>query len=506
MTIDPTKIHIESHGNPVWQQEQSFQDVMAEQLRHAPWIGLSLVIHGIAILILFAIPYEAPVQEEKVIKMEAPQKVEEIEEPEPPPEPPKEEKPKDEPVLQDAEVQETEVVNETFEDVQTVAESAFDSNQWNTAVGLGGGAGGKFGRRGGGRKGLGGGGKSTAQAIEAGLKWLKDHQDEEGKWDADEFMKHCEDTHCQGAGDGMHDIGLTGLALLAFLGDGSTMRSGPYQEVVKKAVLWLRDQQAENGLFGTDSNQHFIYDHAIAALAMCEAYGLSEYKLLRKYAQRGLDYLEQHRNPYGMWRYGFQSGDEDMSVTGWALLAYVSAKDFKLNVSTKVFEQAAVYIDSLTDPATGRTGYNERGGRSSRHAGKHQTDFPAEKSECMTGVAILCRIFLGQDPKTNPIMEKGADLLMSKKPVWNPKDGSIDMYYWYYATYALYQIGGQRWNQWSQAMSDAILKQQKTDGHEKGSWDPIGAWGADGGRVYSTAISVLTLEAYYRYARVLGGR
>ena len=29
-----------------------------------------------------------------------------------------------------------------------------------------------------------------------------------------------------------------------------------------------------------------------------------------------------------------------------------------------------------------------------------------------------------------------------------------------------------------------------------GSWDPKCAWGEDGGRVYSTAILVLTLEAY----------
>ena len=45
---------------------------------------------------------------------------------------------------------------------------------------------------------------------------------------------------CDGAGNPVHDVGVTGLALLAFLGDGSTMRSGPYKDVVKKAVKWLR--------------------------------------------------------------------------------------------------------------------------------------------------------------------------------------------------------------------------------------------------------------------------
>ena len=50
------------------------------------------------------------------------------------------------------------------------------------------------------------------------------------------------------------------------------------------------------------------------------------------------------------------------------------------------------------------------------------------------------------------------------------------------------------------------MKNQHRAAGEKnllGSWDPIGAWGEDGGRVYSTAILVLTLEAYYRYSRLV---
>ena len=33
---------------------------------------------------------------------------------------------------------------------------------------------------------------------------------------------------------------------------------------------------------------------------------------------------------------------------------------------------------------------------------------------------------------------------------------------------------------------------------EHGSWDPLGAWGTAGGRVYSTAISALALETEWR--------
>ena len=40
----------------------------------------------------------------------------------------------------------------------------------------------------------------------------------------------------------------------------------------------------------------------------------------------------------------------------------------------------------------------------------------------------------------------------------------------------------------------------------QGSWDPNGPWGYAGGRVYSTALMVLCLEVYFRYARVTGAR
>ena len=47
---------------------------------------------------------------------------------------------------------------------------------------------------------------------------------------------------------------------------------------------------------------------------------------------------------------------------------------------------------------------------------------------------------------------------------------------------------------------------QRVDGDAAGSWDPDGPWGMVGGRVYSTALALLTLEVQYRYSRVVGAR
>jgi hypothetical protein len=104
-----------------------------------------------------------------------------------------------------------------------------------------------------------------------------------------------------------------------------------------------------------------------------------------------------------------------------------------------------------------------------------------------------------------PVLEKGARLLAAKPPCWNEGAGTIDYYYWYYGSYAMYQMGGNHWKIWKEEMVRAVLNHQVREGCEKGSWDPkLDPWGNQGGRVYSTALLVLCLEAFYRYDYILG--
>ena len=66
------------------------------------------------------------------------------------------------------------------------------------------------------------------------------------------------------------------------------------------------------------------------------------------------------------------------------------------------------------------------------------------------------------------------------------------MYYWYYGTLAV-QVDKKRARTWVKPLHKALFAHQHRKGARAGSWDPIGVWGADGGRVYSTAILALTL-------------
>ena len=82
----------------------------------------------------------------------------------------------------------------------------------------------------------------------------------------------------------------------------------------------------------------------------------------------------------------------------------------------------------------------------------------------------------------------------------------FDAYTLYYVAQALYQVGGEPWKAWNTAMEPAIIDHQRKDGDQRGSWDPVGAWGGEGGRIYSTAMGVLSLEVYYRYSRLFSTR
>ena len=132
--------------------------------------------------------------------------------------------------------------------------------------------------------------------------------------------------------------------------------------------------------------------------------------------------------------------------------------------------------------------------------------FPAEQSEALTGAGVLTRIFSGEDPRKSEMIRKGADLMAKKPPRWDVDAGTNDFYYWYYATLAMFQVGGDHWKRWKGHMETAIIKNQRTEAgrDERGSWDPVDPWSAEGGRIYSTALNCLSLEVYYRYGRVFG--
>ena len=156
------------------------------------------------------------------------------------------------------------------------------------------------------------GGPATEEAIERGLAYLASVQKDDGSWSL------------QGHGDPVllrSDTAATGLCLLAFQGAGYTHQQHQYAATVSKGLKFLIDNQKTNGDLYKSENEVSdrnvaFYSHGISALAMSEAYGMTQDPELREAAQMALSYIveTQHRKRGG-WRYTPQVSS-DTSVTG----------------------------------------------------------------------------------------------------------------------------------------------------------------------------------------------
>jgi hypothetical protein len=314
-------------------------------------------------------------------------------------------------------------------------------------------------------------------AVEAGAGWLVRNQLPDGHW--------------SDAEGGLHDVGATGLVLIAL------QDAGQAPGAQEAAEAWLmRQQDRQTGLIGEPRGHAFHYGHAIATRALCLRLAADpDDTALRTAAQRAVDYCLGARNPYAAWRYDNPpTGENDTSVTGWMLAALHAAEDAGLTVDPAAFEGGITWIEEVTEPETGRVGYDSVGSRSSRIM-RVNDHVPPEAGEAMTAVGLAERARLGHTAEGDPAMVRHAELIRRTLPTWDPDGLESDLYYWYMATDAMASMGDEYWRPWRAALTDAVLTAQRADGELAGSWDPIGPWGYAAGRPYSTALMTSCLVA-----------
>lgn len=326
-----------------------------------------------------------------------------------------------------------------------------------------------------------GGTQGTEDAVALGLQWLARNQRPDGSWSlVGPFSE---------GGITENKPAATAMAMLAFMGAGNTHETGQYSERLEKAIMFLMKLQNAEGFFAEKAagNQQ-TYAHAQCTMAICELYGMTGDEKLRDVAQKAVRYCEKAQAKNGGWRYQPREGG-DTSVTGWYVMALISARMAGLDVDSEVLERVHQFLDTVQ--RKGRT--NEVNLDGERYAYQsYSTPTPA-----MTAEGMLCRLYLGWDTKDPRIMG-GADLLVSNPMALD--EGRISFYYWYYATTTLHHMGGQAWAEWNESMKVVLPKLQVKIGKEAGSW-PTGqdAHAAAGGRLYSTCFALYCLESYYRH-------
>ena len=265
----------------------------------------------------------------------------------------------------------------------------------------------------------------------------------------------------------------TAFGLLPFLGGGFTHKNASkYTKNVEDGLRFLILRQNRDGEF-----HPLMYSHALATMAVCEAYGLTNDVALRGPAQRALDYLVDAQSKEGGWRYARKQAGYDTSVGGWALMALKSGQMAGLRVPAESMKRAKNWLDDAGTPDGAAYGYTTRG-----------------EGANTTAVGLLCREYMGWGPR-NPGLQAGINRLET----WKPQPAN--MYFSYYATQVMHHAGGPAWDKWNTVMRDGLIaaQDQGTDPshpHHKGSWHHKGSYA---GRLMDTSLSILTLEVYYRH-------
>jgi len=335
--------------------------------------------------------------------------------------------------------------------------------------------------------------------IERGLEFLSRAQLPDGRWSLSRFPG----ATSADVGSIASDTAATGLALLCFLGAGYDHFGDRHADTVRRGLGFLRAVQKADGDLYLESDEASgrsarLYSHAIATMALCEAVGMTGDPLLRESADKACRFIasSQHEKRGG-WRYAPGVGS-DLSVSGWMLVALRSAQIAGIEVDRRCLAGVRVLLDTSQSVEDADTYvYNP-----------YAPDTPEQRagrrsSPTMTAVGLLMRLHTGyarDDPRFVGAATKLAAELPSNGSRGRP---TRDCYLWYYVSQVLFHVGGEAWDRWYGRLYEILVASQETVGDRAGSWNPGGEvpdrWGAFGGRIYVTALNLLTLEVTYRH-------
>jgi hypothetical protein len=342
--------------------------------------------------------------------------------------------------------------------------------------------------------------------LQFALRWLARHQSPDGLWRVREYTKQCRKICAPNPGHDDFDTGVTGLAILAFLAAGHTHRSGEvrdgirFGDVVSRGLQALLRAQDAQGCIGPRAAQKHMYNHLVATRALCDAYRFTRSTLVLAGAQGAVDFTVSAQNPGKGWRYSFRCGDNDSSLTGWAVLALESAGRAGLAVPRSALDGARAWFDEATNRASGIAGYTHKDAKWRIAAPSLGPEF--DSHETMTALGMIARLAIDRN-RTDPLVRAGADALLKDRPRFEGERS--DFYYWHFASRALSMLHGPEAPEWKEWRADALKalrsgQTSSTGSCREGSWEPEGpwrfesdAWSGEGGRVYATAINAWTL-------------
>jgi serine/threonine protein kinase len=336
--------------------------------------------------------------------------------------------------------------------------------------------------------------------LHASLRWLARHQSPEGGWGSTAWTASCPEPGCKAQPASILDVGVTSIALSAFLNAGftpeSTVELGnvPVGPLIKKAIAWLLAQQAPEGLITHGASTRPVYENHLATWALftaaqligpTEAFGDKDRSNLREAALRALKWSLNNQGKGGGW--GSTVGaNSDTWVTSWGAMALLAAKDAGVDIPKLNLGYILQWYDTVTDKKDFHMGF------APTLMGKITSD-AFQHHDTLSAFGSLVRLQIEGKPSST---YAAADKLI-EKDLPNADPMRRDYCYWYFGTvYTAYheQRRGTLWNLWTQSLlREYVSLQESADTCTLGSFPSAERWSALGGRVYGAAMNALTL-------------
>ena len=131
-------------------------------------------------------------------------------------------------------------------------------------------------------------------AVERGLQYLKRTQNSDGSW-TDKIGRK---VHYEYRGRMGKHVGVTALACIAFLAEGSLPGRGKYGEQVEKGLDFILKNVQTNGFITCDESR--MYSHAFATLFLAEVYGMTGMERVKEKLKLSVGMIVQAQNETGL--------------------------------------------------------------------------------------------------------------------------------------------------------------------------------------------------------------
>ena len=315
-----------------------------------------------------------------------------------------------------------------------------------------------------------------------GLDYLAKTQNRDGHWEAN---------------GGQYPMAMTGLAGMAMLMEGSTVRDGRYADKIRKAADWFIARSQRNGLLGNPANANeggrYMYGHGFGLLFLSCVYGEEEDAAKRKQLEdvltRAVQFTGKAQTSRGGWGYvSAQDGSDfdEGSVTITQVQGLRAARNAGIVVPKEIINKAQEYLKNCT---TGRGGviYSlQSGGGGERPP--------------LTAAAVACMFSAGE--YNSPLGKQWLKYCQTAIPI--DKTGRDSFGHWeythYYYAQAIYSLGEEgylklfpqstanerlTWKKYREIVFDYIASRQSNDG----SWSQGGI-----GTVFTTACHLAILQ------------